>query len=141
MKLQAEISGSDALAKALKKLGPAAVQIFGEGLERAVIRIQEVAVKSMREVSQGRAYPRGGGKMHVASKPGDPPNIDTGWLAKNVTWEIDKKALEARVGTNVEYGQNLETGTMEIAPRPWLGPALRKVRPEIVKFFRLKKVG
>lgn len=106
------------------------------GLELAAIQIHETAVKSMRQQSQGRRYGN-----HVASKPGDPPNIDTGRLVNSIKWEVDENALSAVVGTNLEYGTHLEFGTTKMAARPWLGPALRENQRSILRLFTFRAGG
>lgn len=66
------------------------------------------------------------------SKPGQPPHKQTGHLRRSVTYEVDRKTLTARVGTNVEYGKHLELGTKRgLAPRPWLRPALASVAARV----------
>lgn len=66
------------------------------------------------------------------SPPGEPPYKQTGRLRASVTYEVDKGSLQARAGTNVDYGLYLELGTKRgIAPRPWLRPAMNNVRGKI----------
>ena len=49
-----------------------------------------------------------------------------------MTHEVDAAALEARVGTNVEYGKHLELGTKRgILPRPWLRRALAESQGDV----------
>lgn len=74
------------------------------------------------------------------SKPGEPPHKQTGRLRASVTHEVDAKTLEARVGTNVEYGRYLELGTKRgLAPRPWLRRALAECQSRINEF--LSQIG
>lgn len=66
------------------------------------------------------------------SKPGEPPRKQTGRLRASVTHEVDEEGLEARVGTNVDYGKHLELGTKRgLLPRPWLRRALAESQQEI----------
>ena len=68
----------------------------------------------------------------VRSRPGEPPRKQTGRLRGSVTYEVDERALRARVGTNVMYGRYLELGTRRgLAPRPWLRPALAWVQRQL----------
>ena len=69
---------------------------------------------------------------------GDPPASAgtypykrSGHLRRNVQMEMDRKAVRARVGTNVLYGKFLEFGTRRMAARPWLSLALRENRAAI----------
>lgn len=56
------------------------------------------------------------------SKPGEPPRKRTGWLQRNVAYEIDSEKLTVKIGctANAPYGLYLELGTSRMAPRPWL---------------------
>jgi hypothetical protein len=66
------------------------------------------------------------------SRPGEPPRKQTGQLKQSVTYEVDEKAMEGRVGTNLDYGKYLELGTKRgILPRPWLRRALVESAAEI----------
>lgn len=77
---------------------------------------------------------RKGSRVYGATRSaaGEPPRKQTGRLRASVTYEVDERALSARVGTNVEYGKHLELGTRRgIAPRPWLRRALAECRAKI----------
>ena len=138
MKLSAKILGLENVQKALLRLDPVGSEIMSTGLKQAAIMVHEEAVKSIRRRSAGRVYHRGR-ITHVASKPGDPPNVDTGELISGVTWEPQNgKALAVFVGTNVKHGVYMEFGTKDVAPRPWLLPALRKHQDKISKLFTSK---
>lgn len=70
---------------------------------------------------------------HTASKPGFPPNTDTGRLVNSIEFDFDKEKAEGVVGTNLDYGKHLEYGTSNIDARPWLAPAYLKFRDRIIK--------
>lgn len=72
---------------------------------------------------RGRMYVRGKGKVHYASSPGYPPNVDTGALRASIR-AIKKGNLHYWVVDGVEYGIKLENGTTRIAPRPFMRPAM-----------------
>lgn len=140
MKIGVTIKGGQKLAAAFDALEPAARLMFQVGLEKAAIVVHAEAVTSIQEHrSQGRAYRRGG-KIHFASAPGNPPNTDRGGLVRGIKWELDQSALIAQVGTNVEYGARLEFGDSSrgLKPRPWLGPAYRVSRKEMMRYFNFK---
>lgn len=129
MKLAATIRGVSSLEKKLAALDlrPG----FVRALRESAILIHATAVKSIQaHESQGRTYRRGS-TVHIASKPGHPPNTDTGRLVRSIKWEIDEAGLRARVGTDLDYGRDLEVKR----DRPWLQPAYRKNRQEIRKLF------
>lgn len=97
-------------------------------------------------------------KYHYPSPPGGVPAVDTGRLrasisvnwngSDNVRGEVKKPALVEEgvgrpeeslnkfivvVGTNVEYGGYLETGTSKMRARPYIRPVLEKYREKIRK--------
>jgi HK97 gp10 family phage protein len=91
------------------------------------------------------------GKIHLASRPGQPPAIDTGVLRASIMSDVqvrgmnvigkvgpdvEKIAAKADVGTDVEYGLYLELGTSKMAPRPFLRPSLRRTRRDVKRIFK-----
>ena len=50
--------------------------------------------------------------------------VDTGRLRNSITHTSDGEA--AYIGTNVEYGRYVETGTIHMSPRPFLAPAAKE---------------
>lgn len=73
------------------------------------------------------------GAKHQASAPGESPASDSGRLAQSITWVGQEAALQVDIGTATPYAAPLELGTEDgtIAPRPFLGPALRDMRGRI----------
>ena len=69
-------------------------------------------------------------KQPMPSAPGEPPRIDTGELVDSIKAELrqDRNGVTVRVGTNVAHGLHLELGTSKMAARPWLRPALRRLK-------------
>lgn len=71
-----------------------------------------------------------GGKNHVPSNPGAPPNNDSGHLRDNI--EVSQpSALVGRVTSHAEYSSELEFGTSRMAARPFLRPARDKLAPKV----------
>jgi HK97 gp10 family phage protein len=81
------------------------------------------------QTDPARAYKRGN-KIHYASKPGNPPAIDSGNLIGKILLDVSKD--QVAVGTNVEYGKYLESGTYRMEPRPWLEPAIERNENKIM---------
>lgn len=133
MTLASKITGSKELVSALNRLESSVTQAMIEGLEKAAIKIHESAVKGIMTQSMGRRYGN-----HIASRPGDPPNTDTGRLVGSVRWELDTQSLTASVGSNLGYAVDLEFGTSRMAPRPWLAPAVRQNERTLWQLFKLK---
>lgn len=87
----------------------------------------------MAEEKHGREY----GKKHVASAPGESPAIDTGVLVNSIQAQMTGE-MSAVVGTNNEYAEHLEFGTIHMAARPFFEPAFEDALPEFEA--RLKRV-
>lgn len=121
------------------------------GLERAVARLDGVAgEKVIREV--GEALFEGGeliraeaahlitegavsGKNHVPSLPGEPPNEDTGTLRIHIE-TTQTGPLRVEVSSNAPSAVPLEAGTSKMAARPYMGPATRAKRSDVVQLVR-----
>lgn len=84
---------------------------------------------SMNTSPPGRSYTRGG-VTHVASQPGQPPNIDIGTLINSIRWERHG-TFTRHIMDGVTYGLPLEDGTESIAPRPFMRPAFERERSTI----------
>jgi len=115
---------------------------MSQKVERACIFLQGEVEKKLTGARSGKQYKRGG-KTHTASAPGEPPTVDYGRLRGSITYATDmgqnsavrspaldedginkvgklKHRQRGIVGTNVKYGLMLETGTVNMQPRPWL---------------------
>lgn len=76
--------------------------------------------------ASGRVY-KHGNVLHRASAPGEPPATDTGNLVNSgYTGQIEKAQYET--GFTAAYAQALEFGTERMMARPYLRPAVEKLR-------------
>ena len=64
------------------------------------------------------------------SSPGEAPAIITGELAGSIQFTALGSG-RAQVGSSADHAAPLEFGTSEIAARPWLRPAVERVRNRI----------
>jgi phage gpG-like protein len=97
--------------------------------ERAGLRAEQIRTEVVEQLSQpgrGKRYKKGS-VVHLASAPGDPPAVDSGRLRQSIT-VLRLSDDHYRVGTNVVYAPLLEFGSRKVAPRPFMRPALEKVR-------------
>ena len=79
-----------------------------------------------------RKYGRGSYTVYPnPSKPGEAPRKRTGFLQRNVKYDIDRKNISARVGVteNARYGAYLEL----LMDRPWLLVTARRLMPQMVR--------
>lgn len=72
------------------------------------------------------------GAGHVPSRPGEPPNRDTGRLDTNIDAVLAKSGKSVRVISRAPYSSFLEFGTSRVAERPFMRPALRRNRNRVV---------
>lgn len=111
--------------------------LSGSPMERAVGTVlfeggELIRVEAQLLISRNSASGHAGGKhQHIPSKPGEPPNNDTGVLAGNIeTNQISTLVVE--VSSNATYSRPLEFGTSKMAARPFMHPARDAKRKEIV---------
>lgn len=129
MNFSIRVRGVEAAQKKLKEFS--LEKEFVAALGASALLVHTEAVKSIQEHrSRGVAYRRRG-VVHIASKPGSPPNTDTGKLVRSIKFEIDERELRARVGTDLDYGRDLEVKR----DRAWLQPAYLKRKAEIKRLF------
>lgn len=124
------IQGDKKLLKAINKLYIDLDKATLQAVYGTAQRVRRTAIKSIQKETMGpwvkRSRQGGGSYMHVASRPGNAPNTDTGRLVSSIQLEPLKPAHEMYVGTTLEYGKHLEHGTMNMGERPWLHPSLEK---------------
>ncbi|MBA2706940.1 MAG: hypothetical protein H0U59_03945 [Gemmatimonadaceae bacterium] len=107
-----------------------------DALLRAALVLESEIKRLLLTPGRGRIYRRGKTRTHQASAPGDPPAPDAGNLLRSITHEVVSPTT-VRVGTNVEYAEPLEFGTVTagrgrrtvILPRPFMRPAMAAVEP------------
>lgn len=73
------------------------------------------------------------GHMHHASAPGEPPARDIGQLANAHKSTMDPTEPKATIRVTTDYAETLEFGGAHVAARPYMRPALEKVKPSFVK--------
>lgn len=118
------VTGLKELNLALKKFLVNTDDAISKAVGKTAMAVQKHAVLAIREPSIGThvtRYTAGGNPYpHVASKPGDAPNTDTGRLINSIAIKFTTGDQVAHVFTNLEYGFFLET----VHERPFLAPAL-----------------
>lgn len=123
------IRGAKEHSLRLKRMrGTGAVRVIGQALFEGGEAIQ---VEAQISLTTGAVS----GANHVPSKPGEPPNEDTGRLGDNIE-TVQPSPLRVEVSSNAPYALPLELGTSKMAARPYMGPAARKMRPQVVRKVR-----
>ena len=118
------VTGLKEIQQALNKFLIDTDDAISKAVGKTARAVQKNAVLAIRDPSIGTHVTRytAGGKpyAHVASKPGDAPNTDTGRLINSIDIKFTTGDQVAHVFTNLEYGFFLET----VHNRPFLVPAL-----------------
>ncbi len=123
--LMAKITGVDRAKRRIAGLaGPEKIALVGKAL---FVGGDMIKAEAQHLITQGAVS----GKNHVPSKPGEPPNEDTGHLRSGII-VTQPGPLRVRVSSNAAYSGHLEFGTSKMAARPFMGPAARNKRKEVV---------
>lgn len=93
-----------------------------EFLDAAAIGITNDIVMSFNTSPPGRTYKRKT-RIHIASQPGYPPNVDTDRLRSTIRW-YRAGAGKRRITDGVNYGIVLET----VLNRPFFAPVFEEWR-------------
>jgi hypothetical protein len=106
-----DFSGMDVLLNTMDR----DIDAFGRGVCEDMVTDIKL---SLQEVSPGRKETRYNPRRDVTvSRPGDPPNVDTGALINSIHWEPQGPG-RWWIMDGVEYGQYLE----EVWNRPFMQP-------------------
>lgn len=125
------ITGDAELMRNLKRLGDAGRREGSRAVRATAEKVRSDAIKSIqRGPATGRVYERSGGQnlsaRHQASAPGEAPMTDTGNLAGS--GKASHEGLFSDVIFTAPYAIDLEYGTFNMEPRPFLIPALEANR-------------
>lgn len=124
------ISGHKRHAERLKRIGPGAIAAVGAAIFAGADIIRAEAAHSITEGSVS-------GRDHVPSLPGESPNADTRQLDTSIV-TAKTGEMSAEVSANTPYAAALEFGRADgtIAERPYMRPATKKKRSEVVELVR-----
>ena len=127
MPVKISVTGVSELVHDLGQVEVNAERNVRKVVTRTAMRVAaDVKESIQRGPKTGRLYPRGRGRVHQASAPGEAPATDTGTLASRVFSQTHENGRTASVFSDVDYAGTLERGNEKIAPRPYFGPALDK---------------
>jgi phage gpG-like protein len=104
----------------------------------AVNTVRNTTLETLSGTRSGRQYyVPGTHKLYTASAPGEPPAVATGRLRQSIKSSIETEDdnLVGYVGTDMEYGKELEYGRHNMEPRPWLRPSFEESEQEVKEIF------
>jgi hypothetical protein len=120
------ITGSKQVGDRLKRLsGREKIEFVGKALYVGGDEIRAFAAHSITAGSVS-------GAGHVVSRPGEPPNQDTGFLVAGFIVE-QPAPLRVLVANDIPYAVDLEFGTSKMAERPFFRPATKAKRKRVTE--------
>lgn len=123
-----KITGADKVTLKLSGLSQEAVELVGSALHEGGSMI---ASEAQHLITEGSVS----GRHHVPSLPGDPPMNDTGVLRSHI--EVTQpEPLKVEISSNAPYSAALEFGTSKMLARPFMAPAARSKKKEVVALVR-----
>ena len=129
----AKVTGVDRVQARLRRMPEHVQELVDEALSSAGDRIKAHAQHLISTQSAGGQ--EGGKHGHVRSKPGEPPNEEFGDLRRGIRM-ISPGPLHVRVESTAPHSVPLEYGTSKMAARPFMRPAARDKRKEVVALVR-----
>lgn len=135
--IRTRIQGLEGLTKRLGGTGAKARRLMQKRMQRAVLLVQNEAVRSIQSGGTGQAVVRyNPTRRHVASAPGSPPATDTGHLVANISTDVEvvgRREVVGSVISGASYSKALEYGYApnNLEPRPFMRPALEKQKTKV----------
>lgn len=104
-------------------------------IRETIFKIQTAMLISFTGLKTGRFYRVSKtGKLHQASAPGEAPAVETGNLSNTVAQGVSfPSPTEGLISINAEYAALLEFGTLRMAARPYVTPAIRGVLDDLAR--------
>jgi HK97 gp10 family phage protein len=132
-----KVNGIDEVRDALGAMAQAMSQEVRDAVFIGAKQVEGEAKRLILSASPGREvmrYHNGrAGVLHIAAAAGQAPNNDTGKLAASIQTEMSADYATATVGVGAEYASDLEYGTEDMRPRPFMAPALDAYRDRIIE--------
>lgn len=144
------IEGSEQVLRNLKKLGIDTAKLSADAINATALAIQKDVIRSISARGGGQVYQLGSRKnppqrTHQASRPFSPPATDQGGLKRSIEATLTTPArLIAQVGVlaTIKYAMALEHGRPNVAPRPFLFPALERnkhlLQQNVQRLFKMR---
>lgn len=131
-----------------------ATQANTDAMHKATLLVEGDVKRSFPKIGAGKTYYIGrskktrervwykksapGRKLHIASKPDQPPAIDLGHLRSSIQSKVQTRGINVigEVGSDMPYSLYLEVGTRTMAKRPFLMPSVRRNKRKINDIFK-----
>jgi HK97 gp10 family phage protein len=120
----------DKSIEALSNIQKGLINPVNRAMKVGAMELSDAIKKRINHESNGRKYKRRG-VVHIASERGHPPNTDTGYLRRSVTW-TRKQDWVFYVIVGARYASWLENGTTKMAARPFVRPERDRLKQRII---------
>ena len=91
----------------------------------ALFDLRGIFAEQFGGVKTGRMYRRPGGGFYQASAPGEPPAIRSGELLRSIGQPTFPAPNVGQIRIGAPYAGKLERGTVKVAARPFVRPAVK----------------
>jgi hypothetical protein len=102
---------------------------LGRIVATAALNVETTAKQEIQDGGKSGVIYRRHGREHQASAPGQAPATDLGDLVNSIGAQSTDDPLQWEVIVGSAHGEPLETGTIHMAPRPFLQPAVDQETP------------
>jgi len=125
-----------------KRLKTNPAKNVASALQRSGDLVRNTAVMSIVQNPRRGPEVRRRGQTFNISAAGDPPAQDQGILSAGITMEVkmSHSGGEATITTSAPYSAALEFGTVNMAARPFMLPALQNNRKKILEIFKRRGI-
>lgn len=121
----AKVKGVDTFSNRLKRGKAKSASLVDKALYAGG---QIIEIEAEHSITAGSIS----GAGHIPSRPGEPPNADTRLLDTSIHTTKEGRG-RVNVTSNAPYSAALEFGTSKMEARPFMLPATRKKKDEVVK--------
>ena len=137
--INVEIKGIKEMKAHYTKISRQVPKATKKQMHKAALLVQGEAKKSIQRGGGGGTVTRYSPKRSQnKSAPKTPPATDRGNLVRSILTSLKQKNKEvvAIVYTRAKYATALEFGTRDMVERPFMKPALRKMKKKIMKLLK-----
>ena len=141
MKTEIKVTNINKVLASFKKLNVTMLPDLQEVIKGGAQTIWTEAINLIQKgAKSGITYKKyNPSRTHTASAPGQAPASDTGFLASQITMDVNVKPNGTVVGQIISaapYSKHLEFGTVNMTERPFMQPALMKNKRKIQAMFK-----
>lgn len=112
---------------------------FRAKLLSAVLRgARQVGIEGQTDIRRSINVSNAGGDQ--PSAPGEPPRKVTQTLSKSIATVTARNGagIKTEIGSNVPYARHLEFGTSKMEARPFLRPALQRLKTQVLDILKIE---